>query len=273
MDLAFLIQLYNSALALVVGSDFFASATAGGGVGSLTKSKGIGSIPKRVYIVAWIVPNLLLFLLHWAPSSTPSPLLILRAVLSGTYATRTLTLSVVLTYVVMALRIYILVGVKMQLGSIEAWVAQIAGCIGSIWLILLIGGWHDDLMEHTTPSKVLCVIVTYAAVCWWDIRRRRETLRPLEFSLHFTRASVETMFVMPFVAVLVAMVFLIVVPIFQALGVPEEFFNAPIYYGVIYGPWATVYILVKSRCITRTSSSAFAGKEHDAVVYRSELPS
>jgi hypothetical protein len=51
----------------------------------------------------------------------------------------------------------------------------------------------------------------------------------------------------PFLAVLISFVFMFVISIWEALHLPLEWLNAPIYYGTLYGPFAWVYMLVKQR--------------------------
>jgi hypothetical protein len=51
----------------------------------------------------------------------------------------------------------------------------------------------------------------------------------------------------PFLAVLISFVFMFVISIWEALHLPLEWLNAPIYYGTLYGPFAWVYVLVKQR--------------------------
>ena len=53
----------------------------------------------------------------------------------------------------------------------------------------------------------------------------------------------------PFLAVLISFVFLFVINLWEALHLPLEWLNAPIYYGTLYGPFAWVYVHVKHRIL------------------------
>ena len=44
-----------------------------------------------------------------------------------------------------------------------------------------------------------------------------------------------------------------VVRAWEILNLPEEWLNAPIYYGVMYGPFAWVYVAVKKDLSYQTS--------------------
>ena len=53
----------------------------------------------------------------------------------------------------------------------------------------------------------------------------------------------------PFMAVVISFVFMFVINIWEALNLPLEYLNAPIYYGTLYGPFAWVYVHVKQKII------------------------
>lgn len=58
----------------------------------------------------------------------------------------------------------------------------------------------------------------------------------------------------PFLAVVISFVFLFVINIWEAFGLPDSALNAPIYYGTLYGPFAWVYVYVKRQfCAEATS--------------------
>jgi hypothetical protein len=60
--------------------------------------------------------------------------------------------------------------------------------------------------------------------------------------------------VYPFLAVLISFVFLFVISAFEALHLPLEILNMPIYYGTLYGPFSYIYYNVKRRVIESTQS-------------------
>ena len=53
----------------------------------------------------------------------------------------------------------------------------------------------------------------------------------------------------PLLAVLISFVFLFVINLWEALHLPNEWLNAPIYYGTLYGPFAWVYVYVKHQIV------------------------
>ena len=73
---------------------------------------------------------------------------------------------------------------------------------------------------------------------------------PLKFFLK--QVLVAFMYILPaypFMAVVISFVFMFVINIFEALNLPLEYLNAPIYYGTLYGPFAWVYVHVKQKII------------------------
>jgi hypothetical protein len=58
----------------------------------------------------------------------------------------------------------------------------------------------------------------------------------------------------PLMAVLMSFVFLFVINIWEALHLPMEWLNAPIYYGTLYGPFAWVYVYVKRQVCEEATS-------------------
>lgn len=51
----------------------------------------------------------------------------------------------------------------------------------------------------------------------------------------------------PFMAVAISFCFMFVISLWEALHLPLEWLNGPIYYGTLYGPFAWIYIHVKTR--------------------------
>jgi len=101
---------------------------------------------------------------------------------------------------------------------------------------------------------MLFIVGSYAGVCFWDARRRRPGLETRDFLVHFALATIETAVVMPFVATGLAALFLFVASACEFLGMGTDWLNYPIYYGVLYGPWAGVYVQVKRRCVAGEST-------------------
>ena len=111
-----------------------------------------------------------------------------------------------------------------------------------------LGDWHDGF-DHPMAARILCIIFTYSSVCFIDIRRRRPSLEPIDFVVHFMVAFAQTVLLMPLIAIAFGCIFLVVLSFCQLIHVSTDWLNWPIYYGVLYGPWSFVYVLVKRRCI------------------------
>ncbi|KAL3907917.1 MAG: hypothetical protein SGILL_008680 [Bacillariaceae sp.] len=53
----------------------------------------------------------------------------------------------------------------------------------------------------------------------------------------------------PFLAVTISVCFMFVINLWDFLKLPEEWLNAPIYYGTLYGPFAYTYVHVKQQVL------------------------
>mmetsp|Transcript_22169 Transcript_22169/g.31039 ORF Transcript_22169/g.31039 Transcript_22169/m.31039 type:complete len:263 (+) Transcript_22169:64-852(+) len=245
MDWAFLLQLFNSTFALAIGTEIFISAR------PLEKQV----LEKRKVFIFWLAPNLILAFLSFISGIKQTSTF--KWVTTGSYVAQTLVASLLALYALIAFVVFIMTRLVGRLsvsagfsgGERTLFVVFGMGTFLVIFLILYTSEWHDIFADKAIYFKATLVVITYGLACWFDIKRRRKGLGVEEFLLQFLNASIESAILMPFVAVVFATVFLFISSISSALRVSTEWLNIPIYWGVLYGPWAMVYILVKRRCL------------------------
>jgi hypothetical protein len=76
-----------------------------------------------------------------------------------------------------------------------------------------------------------------------------------EFVPRVVKAFCRILPVYPIAAVLISFGFLFVINLFEALHIPTDILNWPIYYGTLYGPFSYIYFTVKSSVIQEMNSS------------------
>jgi hypothetical protein len=113
---------------------------------------------------------------------------------------------------------------------------------------------NDILQGFFHLPKVLVAAATYVVCLYYDIHRRAPLLTVPAFLAKVGWAFLKVLPAYPFLAVLISCVFLFVINIWEALGLPDEWLNAPIYYGTLYGPFAWVYVHVKQQVLGEVSS-------------------
>ena len=133
-----------------------------------------------------------------------------------------------------------------------------------IFIVLLV-----NLLDHVSGIKdkanglvqgffhlprIIFAAVTYMICLYYDIHRRAPLLTLPAFLAKVGWAFLRVLPAYPFLAVLISFVFLFVINIWEALGLPLEWLNAPIYYGTLYGPFAWVYTQVKRQVLGEYSS-------------------
>lgn len=102
--------------------------------------------------------------------------------------------------------------------------------------------------------KVVFAAAAYVICLYYDIRRRAPLLKITTFLAKVGWAFLKVLPAYPFLAVVISFVFLFVINLWEALGLPLEWLNAPIYYGTLYGPFAWVYVHVKQQVLGEVSS-------------------
>lgn len=97
--------------------------------------------------------------------------------------------------------------------------------------------------------KVLFAAIIYQAALYWDCKRVSPVLTVGTFMPLVGKAFCRVLPAYPFLAVVISFGFMIVINIFEALHLPLELLNWPIYYGTLYGPFSFVYWKVKERVV------------------------
>ena len=102
------------------------------------------------------------------------------------------------------------------------------------------------------PSQVVLVFVfvSFVALAWWDIRRVKPDLTTKTFVRQICVSTLESLLILPLVSVGVAMAFLVLIGILDTVHTSTVWLNNPIYYGVLYGPFSTIYFFTKKRCVS-----------------------
>ena len=102
--------------------------------------------------------------------------------------------------------------------------------------------------------KVVFAAVAYVVALYFDCKRSKKDLAAGDFlkrvGIQFCRVAP----VYPFLAVMISFVFLFIISAFEALHLPLEILNMPIYYGTLYGPFSWIYYMVKKRIVASSSS-------------------
>jgi hypothetical protein len=99
------------------------------------------------------------------------------------------------------------------------------------------------------PKVILCALV-YVIALYIDCRRYATPLRNFKtFSCLVGAAFCRVAPAYPILAVMISFVFMFVISAFEALKLPLEWLNMPIYYGTLYGPFSVIYYIVKKRAL------------------------
>lgn len=123
------------------------------------------------------------------------------------------------------------------------------GTWGALWGSLAWGDAFPDL-EPELPLRVLVIGGAYYGLSLWDMRRRRPDMPAGEFLSYFLLAAGQSAAVLPLAVVAIAAGFLLLVTLLEAVHLPVTWLNWPIYYGALYGPFATVYYFAKQRALS-----------------------
>lgn len=97
--------------------------------------------------------------------------------------------------------------------------------------------------------KALFAALTYMVALYFDCKRVSPVLTLKTFLPLVGKAFCRVLPAYPFLAVIISFGFMIVINVFEALHLPMEILNWPIYYGTLYGPFSFVYWKVKERVV------------------------
>ena len=103
---------------------------------------------------------------------------------------------------------------------------------------------------HLPSQLILFVVVaSFTALAWWDIHRIKPEVTLKTFARQICVSTLESLLILPVVSVGVALCFLVLIGFLDMVHTSTVWLNNPIYYGVLYGPFSTVYFFTKRRCI------------------------
>jgi len=112
----------------------------------------------------------------------------------------------------------------------------------------------ETLHRFLHIPKILFAAISYIVVLYYDCKRRHSSLEAFAFLKQVGLAFLYVLPVYPFLAVLISLGFLFVINIFEFFHWDEQLLNAPIYYGVLYGPFSFVYWRVKEKIVQERST-------------------
>lgn len=108
---------------------------------------------------------------------------------------------------------------------------------------------NEVLQGFLHLPKVAFAAIVYMVALYFDCKRVAKVLTLKTFLPLVGKAFCRVLPVYPFLAVAISFVFMIVINVFEALHLPLELLNWPIYYGTLYGPFSFVYWKVKERVV------------------------
>ena len=121
------------------------------------------------------------------------------------------------------------------------------------------GGLHTTLFKTLVDDflhipKVVFAMIAYLIALYYDIHRVAPLLTFRQFAGKISWALLRHAPAYPLLAVLISFGFLFVITLWDMLGLPDAWLNAPIYYGTLYGPLAFIYVTVKGQVVHEVTS-------------------
>ena len=109
----------------------------------------------------------------------------------------------------------------------------------------------SSLVWPSLPAavRVPLVAVAFISTLYVDCVRYGQ-LPPGDFVQAVVEAIVRLLPLCPLLSVLIGAGFLVVAQACEALDLPTAWLNWPVYYGIMYGPFASVYVSVKAAART-----------------------
>jgi hypothetical protein len=104
----------------------------------------------------------------------------------------------------------------------------------------------DDFLHI---PKIVFAMIAYLVGLYCDIHRVAPLLTVRQFAGKIGWALLRHAPAYPLLAVLISFGFLFVITLWDILGLPDAWLNAPIYYGTLYGPLAFIYVTVKRQVV------------------------
>ena len=102
--------------------------------------------------------------------------------------------------------------------------------------------------------RIVLAALAYVIALYVDCKKSQPKLTLLAFLKQVSVAFCRILPVYPILAVFISFIFLFVISIFEALHLPVELLNWPIYSGILYGPLSYIYYTVKRHVVEATQS-------------------
>ena len=116
-----------------------------------------------------------------------------------------------------------------------------------------------SVLLKSSAARALVVAAAFAGTLWLSLTRTHagQALTPLAFARILMVSVLESLPILPIIACVVAFAFLVLVSLCQWLALPTSWLNWPIYFGVLYGPFATIFFVARRRFSRSTRTSSF----------------
>ena len=108
---------------------------------------------------------------------------------------------------------------------------------------------NDALSNFLHIPKIALVLLAYLGALYVDCRKVHRQLTTQRFAKAVGLAFLYVLPVYPFLAVLFSFGFFVVIVVWESLNLPDEWLNAPVYYGTLYGPISLVYWRTKKQIV------------------------
>lgn len=110
----------------------------------------------------------------------------------------------------------------------------------------------DGVVSHTESMKVPILTAFFIVLLYFDVRRIRLTMPLHVFGRALVDAITFSVVAIPFAAILISCMFLLIVSFLEKIGAnPEhsELMNRLVFYGTLYGPFYLIYWNAKKRLL------------------------
>uniref|UniRef100_A0A061R1K5 Uncharacterized protein n=1 Tax=Tetraselmis sp. GSL018 TaxID=582737 RepID=A0A061R1K5_9CHLO len=116
-----------------------------------------------------------------------------------------------------------------------------------IWILSSLSGLASCLGTEASQLavKFTATGLSYYALCYWDVKQYKPGFSHRDFVANFAVATTKALALLPIVTVLVASFFLVLVTFLEFFRMPTAWLNWPIFYCALYGPFLSIYFLVK----------------------------
>ena len=129
------------------------------------------------------------------------------------------------------------------------------GCALAVVVLRTLAAAHAALDRFSAllfAVKVPLTAVLYVATLYCDTVVYHGQLSRVAFWAELCSAALRLLPLFPLLSLLIAFCFLEVGTVFERMGWPTIWLNSPIQYGVLYGPFAYIYVRVKAVAKTST---------------------